>query len=119
MAKQGTQLATEYAQYYQIDPQQEGENDADFRGRVAGVLRDSGKIIEAHEAFNNERYEDSQDVMTGIFGAVAQTMQGANYGSKGEQQVDDDFAAGVVAQKPKEDPTAALLALLLFGGDNR
>lgn len=78
-----------------------------------------GNIIEAHEAFNNERYEDSQDVMTGIIGAVAQTMQGVDYGLKGERKVDDDFAAGVVAQQPKEDSTMALLALLLFGGDKR
>jgi len=104
--------ATEYAQYYEIEAQHESESDRDFRGRVSGALRDMGHIIEAHEAFQDARHEDSDRVMTGIIGAVAQAMQGVSYGSKGERQIDDDFATGIVSQAPKEDPMI-LLALLL------
>ena len=113
---QGNQLATEYAKYYGIQEQAEGESDYDFRYRVAGVLREKGNIIEAHEAFNNERYENSDNVMTGIMGAAAQAMQGVEYSKDGQHKIDDDFAAGTIVQKPKDDPTTALLALLLFGG---
>ena len=73
-------LATEYAKYYEIDPQHEGESDAAFKSRVSGALRAQGRLIEAHEAYQNERYEESDDVMTGILGAVAQAMQGIDYG---------------------------------------
>ncbi|MDP1722517.1 MAG: hypothetical protein Q8L37_04890 [Candidatus Gottesmanbacteria bacterium] len=113
--KPGTQEATEYARIYNIEPQKEEEADADFRGRVSGVLRDRNLIIEAHEAFNNERFDQSDDVMTGIMGAMAQKLQNADYGSEGERQVDDDFAAGIVVQAPKKDASMALLSLMLFG----
>lgn len=110
-------LAKQYAEYYKIEAQREGESDGEFRGRVSGVLRDMGHIIEAHEASQDARYEDSENVMTGIMGAMAQALQGTNYGSKGERQIDDDFAAGVIVNSPKQDsdPMMALLAALLFG----
>ena len=114
-------LAAEYAQYYKIDPQGPRETDDAFKSRVAGKLREMGHLIEAHEAFQDERYEESGDVMTGIIGAVAQAMQGVDYGHKqdGERQIGDDFAAGVVVQAPKRDDSLVLLlAALLFGGDH-
>lgn len=109
-------LATEYAEYYGINPQGEGETDEAFRCRVAGELRDLGRIIEAHEAHQDASYDQNDDVMTGIIGALAQTMQGRNYERSGSRQVGDDIAAGIVARNPKNDidPMAALLAVLMF-----
>lgn len=116
--KPGVDIATEYAKIWKLESQKEGESDADFRGRVADALRDAGSIIEAHEAFNNERYEEGDDVMTGIIGAAAQALQGRNYGSTGERKFDDDFATGTIVQAPKDDNAAmALLAVLLLGGN--
>ena len=110
-------LATEYASYYKIDPQQDNETDAAFRDRVSGALRDMGHIIEAHEAFRDERYEQSDDVMTGVFGALAQAIQGIDYRRTGSHQVGDDIAAGTVLkyQKPKMTQEEAQLAVALFG----
>lgn len=78
-------------------------------------MRDNGKLIEAHEVFNNQRYEQGGDVMTGILGAVTQAMQGVNYGSHGERQIGDDFASGVVAQNPEQglSPAEAMIMLML------
>lgn len=110
-------LATEYAEYYNIEGQREGESDHAFKGRVAGKLRDMGKIIEAHEAQHDERYENSEKVMTGVIGAMAQTLQGVDYGSSGERQIGDDIAAGTIAQDLESDltPEMALLMVQLFG----
>lgn len=110
-------LATEYAKYYELDPQGENESDLDFRDRISGTLRDMGHIIEAHEVHHNERYEQSDDVMTGVIGAVTQALQGVDYGSRGSQQVGDDIAAGAVTRYRKEQmsPEMALLMIELFG----
>ena len=107
-------LATEYARYYGLNPQQESESDCVFKDRVSGALRDTGHIIEAHEVFNDARYEDDDGVVTGIVGAIAQIAQAKDYGSSGARQLADDFAAGVVAQGPKQDKgNLALLAALM------
>lgn len=110
-------LATDYAAYYKIAPQDKDETDFEFRSRVSGILRDRGQIIEAHEAYADKRYEDSDDVMTGVIGAIAQALHGTNYGSHGARQLDDDFAVGTLMQNPKPevDPMMALMAALLFG----
>lgn len=79
-------LATEYARHYGIDPQGETETDSAFRHRVAGRLRDMGKVILAHEAQRNERIEDSRDVLTGVQGAIVQAIQGIDYNASGEMQ---------------------------------
>ena len=84
-------LATEYAEYYEIEPQREGESDRDFRGRVATALRQAGHLVEAHEAYQNERHETSNDVMTGLFGAVAQALSGTHYWG---DPIGNDLAAG-------------------------
>ncbi len=106
-------LATEYAKYYKIDKQQEDEDDLVFRSRVAGVLRDMGHIIEAHEAQQNAHHDESNQVMTGVFGAIAQAFHGIDYNRSGEQQVGDDIAVGAVMQNPIQmSPTEAIK---LFG----
>ena len=111
-------LATEYADYYKIEAQRDGESDMAFRERVAGVLRDKGHIIEAHEAYQDERYESSDNVMAGVMGAVAQAFQGVDYGSRGNRQIGDDIAAGIITQHPEEklDPMTAMMMVALFGG---
>lgn len=108
-------LATEYAGYYEIEQQQSDEDDYAFHHRVAGELRDMGKIIEAHEAQRDERIEQSDDVMSGVMGAVAQVLQGVNYRVSGEQQVGCDIAAGAIVQNPQPEMSVgmALLAMLL------
>jgi len=108
-------LATEYAKYYGIKEQQPDESDDTFRHRVAGELRDMGKLVEAHEAQRDERIEQSDDVMSGVMGAVAQALQGVDYGVTGEQQVGCDIAAGGIVQNPQPEMSVemALLAMML------
>ncbi len=113
-------LATEYAGYYNIAPQGEGESDIAFRHRVAGALRDAGHIIEAHEAQQDKRYDaDGGDmVMAGIAGALVMALQGKDYGRTGATRIGDEIAAGIVAtapQKPKMSPEEVMLMLAMFG----
>jgi|SRR3990167_5147979 len=111
-------LATEYAKYHGIEAQRKSESDIAFRGRVSGALRDAGHLIEAHEAYQDARYEESANVMTVITGALAQALQGVDYGSTGERQIGDDLAAGYVIQnpRPRMSPEEVLLMIALFGG---
>lgn len=109
-------LARQYAEHFKITPQQDGEGDITFRHRVAGTLRDAGHYIEAHEAFNNERYEVGGDALTGITGALALALQGRETES-GSRQISEDFAAGVIAQSPKPDMSFAEMMLLMMMGD--
>lgn len=112
-------LATEYGSYYGIE-QKKGEPDYAYRSRVAGELRRQGKIIEAHEAFSGRRYDDPEQgqtgPMSGIFGAVAQAMQGIQYSPHDpERQISDDIAAGVVVRHgrdPADNALAAIFGLL-------
>ena len=106
-------LATDYAKYYGIPAQGQNETDLAFRSRVAGALRDMGHLVEAHEAQQDQRYEDSDEVMTGITGAIAQALQGRDYGRRGEQLIGDDIAAGYVAKSPPDDGMGALLAMMM------
>lgn len=119
--KPGVEFTAQRARWFDLPPQGESESDIEFRERVAGALRDRGKIIEAHEAYHNCLYDDPSGApMTGILGAVAQVMQGQNYGSKGNRQVGDDIAAGVCAQSTHdEDPLGMLLAAFLTRVPNR
>jgi len=109
-------LATQYAEYCGIEAQREGESDLAFRSRVSGALRDQGKLIEAHEAYQDKRWDEDGGVSLGIMGAMAQLMQGVDYHVSGEQQIGADLAAGVVVQNPKPEVSldALLLAMALF-----
>ena len=111
-------LATEYAKYHGIEAQRKSESDIAFRGRVSGALRDAGHLIEAHEAYQDARCVESADVMTVITGALAQALQGVDYGSTGERQIGDDLATGHVIQNPRSrmSPEDALLIIAMFGG---
>lgn len=111
----------EVVQYYKLEPRREGESDNAYRQRVAGQLRDMGEIVLAHEISAGKRFDDpdgGEDVITGIMGAMAQALEGRDYGRRGEQQVGDDIAAGHVIRnpRPKMSPEMALLAVLMFGG---
>ena len=112
-------LATEYASQFGIDPQRDGESNDAFKSRVAGELRNMGEIVYAHEAATDAYYDQSDDAMTGIIGAVAQAMQGKDYHVSGRTQVDTDFAAGKVVQKPKDDPLMEMLMMALMGMGRR
>jgi len=110
-------LATEYAKYYNIEPQRDNESDSNFKSRVSGKLRDAGNIIEAHEVAQDKRYDadGGENVMAGIAGAMAMAMQGKDYGSKGSSLIGDEIAAGRKAMSPKKeiDPTMLLMKILL------
>lgn len=110
-------LATEYAKYHRIDPQGKGETNSEFKHRVAGRLRDMGKVILAHEAQRNERIEDSRDVMVGVQGAIAQAIQGVNYNVSGEMQVGVDICAGEIAMDNKSRPSVESLLLAIMMGE--
>ena len=106
---------------YKLPPQGADESDYNFRHRVAGQLRDMGKLIEAHEAQQDARWDDDSkggDVQAGIMGAVAQALQGVDYHVRGEQQVGCDIAAGMYLKHKKPDPSpeAMMLMLQMFGG---
>ena len=108
-------LANEYAGYLGLT-QNEGEGDDAFKSRVTGELRAQGQIIEAHEAYSGRRYDDPDQgptgPMTGIFGAVAQAMQGREYSPHDpERQIGDDIAAGVVSRAGKDHTKRALGAI--------
>lgn len=112
-------LATEYAEYYKIEAQKESESDLDFRQRVSVALREMGHIIEAHEAYQDQRYEESDNVMTGLFGAIAQALQGTHYGG---DPVGNDIAAGLLVRHQMSPEGQAkresdrLLAQMLMAG---
>lgn len=117
------EITEQRAKEFGIEVQREGESDSAFRHRVSGEIRKKGHIIEAHEAMQNKLYNDPDggDVMGGIFGAVAQAMQGNPYGKlDGEQQVGTDIAAGIVAKQPKRSGSDdAMLMLLMAMMDKR
>lgn len=78
----GVDIANMYVGYNGIEPQKEGESNYSFRQRVAGVLRNDNKIVDAHEVINN-RYHDEQldddttnPVVDGICGAAALALSG-------------------------------------------
>lgn len=109
-------MANEYtdqrADWFGVEKQREGEDDSAYRNRVANELRKQGHIIEAHEAYNNALYDQSDAAMAGIAGALAQAMQRTNYGG---DQIGNDIAAGVVAtsKEPKPDLGMLMMAILL------
>ncbi|OGZ70762.1 MAG: hypothetical protein A2904_02555 [Candidatus Staskawiczbacteria bacterium RIFCSPLOWO2_01_FULL_33_9] len=93
-------------------------NDA-YRERLSGVLRGSGKIIEAHEVFSGRRYDDPEQgvvgPMAGITGALAQAMSGRDYSPHNpERQIGDDIATGVVVKEGRklEESIARIFGLL-------
>lgn len=118
--KQGTEYTKQRAAWFGVEQQHEGENDMDFRRRVAGVLRDQGKFIEAHEALNNALYDDPEGgCEDGIMGAVAMAMQGIDYGSRGSRRVEDEAVAGMYLKAPKMSQAEAMLMMLMLGNDRR
>ena len=95
-----------YAEYLGVE-QQKGESDDGFRKRIAGILRSSGQIIEAHEVYSGRRYDDPEQgrtgPMAGILGATAQALAGFEYfPNDPERQIGADIAAGVVVSTPRD-----------------
>ena len=110
-------LATEYAEYYKIEGQRDGESDEDFRLRVSNALRAIGKIIEAKEAYLNRRYEDSDSVMDSVAGEIGRAMgKIPQYSEPGTHRDEGDkLAAGAIVRSGRDDPDpmALLLAALM------
>ena len=109
-----------YGEYYGV-AQEKDETDKAYRSRLAGELRRRGKIIEAHEIASGRRWDDPEQgptgPMAGIYGAIAQTMQGFEYSPyDSERQVEDDIAAGVVVMQPRDRSGEAILALFDLAG---
>lgn len=110
------EIAAQRAREFGITRQRASESDSAFGHRVALELRNAGHIIEAHEAESGHLYDDPRgDAMTGIMGAVAQTMQGRSYSG---DRIYNDYAAGVVVSHPHDDARDALLVAfaMMFGG---
>jgi hypothetical protein len=110
-------LATEYARYYEIEAQRDGESDEDFRLRVSNALRAMGKIIEAKEAYLNRRYEDSESVLDSVAGEIGRAMGVIPQYSRPRTHQDegDKLAAGAILRRGKDDPDpmALLFAALM------
>lgn len=127
-ARDGIEIATMYVGYYGIQPKAPDESNADFRARVAGVLRRESKVIDAHEVFANcyhdeERPEDAglgNPASLGALGHVAlalnQPSDRAPMNETGNARVDmeTDQIAGLSLQHSKRyDPGMANAMLLL------
>lgn len=109
-----------HAHDFGLPARQEGESAKAFRARISSALRDQGYMIEAHEAWAGKYFDQDDDAITGVMGAVAMGMSDVDFGTHDGKLVGDEIAAGVAAQAPKKDLSMALLAVLLFGGgDNR
>ena len=121
-------VTAERARDFNLPPQGPEESDFAFRDRVSGTLRSMGHTIEAHEAATGKLYNEGgenplEDPMTGIFGAIAQGMQGTNYPTNtGSDQIGLDIAAGVHATNKHRGaldgltPELAIMVCALFGG---
>lgn len=109
-----------HAQSFGLPPQGENESDGAFRERISGSLREMGRSIEAHEAYQNSRYEDSADVMTGVLGAMARVLEGTDNGWNGSNDVGDDIAAGTLVRNPEQEyPADYLLLMTMFSDPKR
>lgn len=110
-------LATKYAEYYEIEAQGENENNMDFRLRVSNALRAEGRIIEAQEAYHDQRYEGSDVVMSGLFGEVGRALGKVPQYSKSGTHNDegDKVAAGYLLQRKEDnsDPMMLLIAAMI------
>ena len=111
------------AEYHRIEPQREGEHDFDFRLRVSGELRAKGKIIEAHESFQNARWDDPQhgkSVLDGITGGCALALSAPAWPQDPERQIGDDICAGVLVdhwpeKKARDEAYAAMFNSGMMG----
>ncbi|MEK7543738.1 MAG: hypothetical protein AAB557_02635 [Patescibacteria group bacterium] len=104
----------ERAKEHNLPPQGKDESDKAFRFRISSALRDMGFPIEAHEAYCNALYDQSQDVLTALYGVVTQETK-RDYGQTDGERVGDDIATGIVVRTPARevDPMAMLLAAFL------
>lgn len=118
--------AIEMASYLGLEGQGDEESDRDFRLRVAGVLRDKGRIIEAQEIRTGRRFDDPSNPplgepnnpMTGILGASAAALQGIDFHTRGETRVEDEAVIGRLALEPPDPTERAILAAFdLLGPD--
>ncbi|MFA5953366.1 MAG: hypothetical protein WC812_02115 [Candidatus Pacearchaeota archaeon] len=80
------------------------ESDSDYRVRVAGILREQGKIVEAHEALAGKLYDDSDQgidgPMTGLIGAMQKVKQKIEFSPNDPiRQLDDDICAGIIVTR--------------------
>lgn len=112
-------LATQYAEWYGIEAQQEGESDSAFVYRLSGELRNQGLLIEAHEVQAGKRWdEDGSTAITGVVGALTMALQDVDYGTRGSSRVGDEIAVGTIVQtpeKPSMSPDEVMIYMALFG----
>ncbi len=124
--KPGVEFTAELAKYHKIDPQGSDESESAFKHRVSGALREMGHLIEAHEAFHNQRYDEegggALNPMVGLLGAAALASAGRDFGGSGTSRIGDEMMAGVIAKEPRRsDDSAAMmmLAIAMMGSDRR
>ncbi|MEK6927515.1 MAG: hypothetical protein AABX11_03720 [Nanoarchaeota archaeon] len=97
-------------------PRRENEYPDNYRLRAAGELRRRGNYLEAHEANSGRLYDDPEQglagPMAGIFGVVAQAMQGREYSPHdSERQIGDDIITGVVVRAGRDEGERALATI--------
>lgn len=115
-----TNVAGIHAETFELQLQKKGESDEAFRSRVSSTLRDMGHVIEAHEAYQDDWFDQNSDVQTALLGYTAQAMQNRDYGLTDGEQVGMDIAAGEIAKAPKHDDDGLLIAFaMLFGSARR
>ena len=115
------ELAENYGNYYEIG-RLKGESDYDYRSAVAGELRRTGHLIEAHEALSGRRYDDPNQgpmgPMTGLIGAMAKALQGIeHYPGDSEREIGSDIVARILVRN--EDGSAEYIRTVFntFGPD--
>lgn len=94
--KPGVEITAQRAREFEIQAQQPGETEMEFRNRVFDELRSNGHLIEAHEALNNALHDDPEGgVFIGLTGEVVQVMRGdepSALGGKEPQTLDEMLA---------------------------
>jgi len=110
-------LAIQYGADYKIKRIRD-ETDDNYRSRVSGILRGRGNLVEAHEVFSGRRHDDPEQgdlgPITGLFGALAQVLEGKDYSPNDpERQIGDDLAVGIVTRF--KDRSAETALATIFG----
>lgn len=106
-------LATDYAEYYGIEAQGETENDANFRLRISNTLRVKGHIIEAQEAYHDQRYEGNETITNALFGEIGRALgKVPQYSEPGTHNDEGDkLVAGTILRHKKHDPDPLMLLI--------
>ncbi len=97
-------ITKQRAAEFGLEAQRADETDIAFRERISDALRAAGRIIEAHEAYNGALYNQDDNTMAGIIGAVANAMLRPGQ----PEDIGDDIAAGFLVKHPASQDDGSL-----------